>query len=427
MIARFAMQAITKNATERFRLMLVAGEASGDAHAAALVTALRRLAPEADFELFGRPGPRMRASGVESTVEDGDLAIMGIFEVARALPRFWRTYRQLQAAARRRRPEAAILVDWPEFNLRLARALRRDGVRVIYYISPQLWAWRQGRVRCIARDVDLLLSILPFEPAWYAARGISHVEFVGHPLVGEVRPSRTRAEFCRAHALDPERPLIALLPGSRRKELQRILPPMLDAACIVERSTESAQFVVALAPSRTHDELARLFAAHARAPHNLRVVHDETYDALAAADAAAVASGTATLEAMLLETPLVVVYRESSINWHTLGRLIRTDDVGLVNLIAERRIAPELIQDEFTPENLARELLALLVPSRNHAMRAELRAAKTKLGAGGASARAAHAVIQAVRRWRSDDQTQTALEDSSSLAQHRTETYERRT
>ncbi|MER3429229.1 MAG: lipid-A-disaccharide synthase [Pyrinomonas sp.] len=417
MIVLLAMPTATKNVTETFRLMLVAGEASGDAHAAALVAALRQTAPEANFEFFGRPGPRMRACGVEPTADDGDLAIMGIFEVARALPRFWRTYQQLRETAYQRRPDAAILVDWPEFNLRLARALRRAGVRVIYYISPQLWAWREGRVRYVARDIDLLLSILPFELPWYAARGISHVEFVGHPLVGEVRAGRTRAEFCRAHALDPTRPLIALLPGSRRKELQRILPPMLDAAFIIERCRKDAQFVVALAPSRTRAELMRLTAERTRSPRLLRIVHDETYDALAAADVAAVASGTATLEAMLLETPLVIVYRESSINWHTLGRLIRTDDVGLVNLIAEKRIAPELIQNDFAPENLARHILALLDPVANGAMRAELRAAKAKLGTDGASARAAQAIIQAVRRWRSFNQAGTTPDDSASPAQ----------
>jgi lipid-A-disaccharide synthase len=394
---------MVSEARETLRLLIVAGEASGDAHAAALVRALRQSAPHMRFELFGKPGHEMREAGVESVTLDDDLAIMGVFEVARALPRFWRVYRQLKEAARRRRADAAILVDWPEFNLRLARALRKERVRVIYYISPQLWAWRARRIKSIRRDVDLLLSILPFEPEWYAARGVSHVRFVGHPLVGAVSARRTRAEFCRAHDLDPARPLIALLPGSRHKELIRILPPMLESASLIERDRPDVQFVIALAPSRARAEAEAIISTCRLKPRILRLVQHETRDALAAADVAAVTSGTATLEAMLLETPLVIVYRESPINWHTLGRLIQTDDVGLVNLIAGRRIAPELIQRDFTPERLARELLLLLDDEKNRSMRAELRETKAKLGPDGASERAARIILQALREWRSGD------------------------
>ncbi|MBA2647180.1 MAG: lipid-A-disaccharide synthase, partial [Pyrinomonadaceae bacterium] len=239
---------------ESIRLMIVAGEASGDAHAAALVRALREKAAGARFEFFGATEREMRAAGVESIVRADELAIMGLLEVGRALPKFWGAYKTLKAAALARRPDAAILVDWPDFNLPLARALHRRGIKVIYYISPQLWAWRARRVRNIRRDVDLLLAILPFEPAWYKEHGITHVEFVGHPLAGEVRPRYGRVEFCVRHNLDPSRPLIALLPGSRRKELQRILPPMIDAALHVSRARPDAQFVVALAPTRSPDE-----------------------------------------------------------------------------------------------------------------------------------------------------------------------------
>ena len=227
--------------------MIVAGEASGDAHAAALVEALRAEEPEAGWEFFGSTGARMREAGVESIVRSDDLSIVGLVEIAAALPKFWRALRLLKQAARERRPDAVILVDWPDFNLRLARALRRRGVRVIYYISPQLWAWRAHRVRAVRRDVDLLLTILPFEAAWYEGRGMRYVEFVGHPLAGEVRPRHGRAEFCARHGLDATRPLVALLPGSRRKELARILPPMLDAARILARRRPDAQFVLALA------------------------------------------------------------------------------------------------------------------------------------------------------------------------------------
>src|SRR5919206_4452978 len=179
---------MTSAAGESLRLLIVAGEASGDAHAAALVRALRARAPEVAFEFFGATGRALRAAGVESVVEIDQLAIVGLLEIGRALPKFWRTFRALKAAALTRKPHAVILVDWPDFNLRLARALHRRGLKIIYYISPQLWAWRAYRVRRIRRDVDLLLTILPFEPEWYAARGVAHVEFVGHPLAGRARP-----------------------------------------------------------------------------------------------------------------------------------------------------------------------------------------------------------------------------------------------
>src|SRR5919107_4419235 len=200
---------------ESFRLMVVAGEESGDAHAASLVRRLRGRAPGAGFEFFGSTGARMREAGVESVVREDDLAITGLLEIARALPRFVSAYRSLKRAALARRPDAVVLVDWPDFNLALARALHRRGLRVIYYISPQLWAWRSHRVRQVRRDVDLLLTILPFEREWYAARGVGHVEFVGHPLAGSVMSHSTREEFCARHGLEPSRPVVALLPGSR--------------------------------------------------------------------------------------------------------------------------------------------------------------------------------------------------------------------
>lgn len=394
---------MSEQAAESFRLMLVAGEESGDAHAAALARALRELGDGARFEFFGSTGAAMSREGVESVVREEDLAITGLVEIARALPRFWAAYRALKKVALERRPDAVVLVDWPDFNLALARSLHRRGVRVIYYISPQLWAWRSHRVRQVRRDVDLLLTILPFEQAWYTARGVTHVEFVGHPLAGSVTPRLTREEFCARHDLDPSRPVVALLPGSRRKEFERIAPVMLDAAARLSEEIPDAQFVLALAARRSPDEAERAVNAHPAAATlapRTRVVHDEAREALAAADAAAVCSGTATLEAALLGTPLVVVYKESALNWHTLGRLIEVEHYGLVNLVAGRRLAPELLQDDFTGDSLARELLALLEPAHNAEVRARLREATAQLGEGGASRRAAEAVLRALRRWR---------------------------
>jgi lipid-A-disaccharide synthase len=225
---------------------------------------------------------------------------MGIVEVGLVLPRFIRAFRKLREAAVRRSPDAVVLVDWPEFNLRLASALHRRGLKVIYYISPQLWAWRPGRVSKIKENIDLLLSILPFEVDWYKAHGVDHVEFVGHPLSGEVEARFGREEFCRRNGLDPTRPIVSFLPGSRQKELERILPPMLDAIEELRTVRPEVQAVVVVAPSRTVEETYALISH--RQSNGVKLVQQQTREALGASYAAAVASGTATLEAALLDT-----------------------------------------------------------------------------------------------------------------------------
>ena len=388
-----AQNGTSKPQPEIMRFLIVAGEPSGDAHAASLVRALHQVATDDDLNFFGSTGAQMRAAGVESIVKADELAILGLWEIGRALPKFWRAFGELKQAVSERKPDAAILVDWPDFNLRLARWLHRRGIPVIYYISPQLWAWRSYRARNIQRDVDLLLSILPFEKDWYAARGITNVEYVGHPLTGEVRAQYDRDEFCRRHGLDAAKPIVALLPGSRHKELVRILPPLLDAAAFIKQQDENIQSVVVVAPNRSIEEGQAIAAEH-NANSSIHFIHHETREALAAADAAAIASGTATLEAALLATPMVIVYKESTINWHALGSLITTEHYGLVNLIAGRRLATELIQDDFTGESLARELLKLLEANRNAEMRRELKEVMQRIGAAGASERAARAILR---------------------------------
>jgi lipid-A-disaccharide synthase len=381
--------------------MIVAGEASGDAHAAALVNALRNAAPESEFNLFGATGPLMRAAGVESVVNTDALSILGLVEIGSALPKFWRAFKLLKGAALERRPDAVILVDWPDFNLKLARALHRRGLKIIYYISPQLWAWRGYRARSIERNVDLLLSILPFEKDWYADRGIDQVEYVGHPLAGEVSTRYDRAEFCRQMKLDPKLPIISLLPGSRRREVERILPPMLEAAALLSARRPEIQFLVVVAPGRTSDEIRDIVRAQRATPEPLpsclHIVSGQSREALAASDAAAIASGTATLEAALLGTPMVVVYKESLINWHTLGRLITVDHYGLVNLVAGERVATELMQNDFNGERLANELLLLLEKNRSEDVRLRLREVAHQLGEGGASQRAAETILASIK------------------------------
>ena len=368
--------------------MIVAGEPSGDAHAAALINALRK--KSSHIEYFGATGPLMRAAGVETVVNSDELAIMGILEVAQALPKFITAFRTLKAAALERQPDAVVLVDWPEFNLRLASAIHRRGIKVIYYISPQLWAWRARRINRINRDVDLLLSILPFETEWYKARGVAHVEFVGHPLAGQVRPRIGRDEFCNQHGLDPQKPIVSFLPGSRRKELERILPPMANAIRKLRETRPEIQPVIVVAPSRTIEETKQILASL----NSITMVHGQTREALAASDAAAIASGTATLEGALLETPMVVVYKESAVNWHTLGRLITVPHYGLVNLVAGSEIATELMQTDLTADKLVQELIKLLEPKRNETARVEMRRVRERLGEGGASERAADLILK---------------------------------
>jgi lipid-A-disaccharide synthase len=307
----------------------------------------------------------------------------------------------LKAAAIKNRPDAVVLVDWPEFNLRLATALHRHGIKIIYYISPQLWAWRPRRVNNIKRDVDLLLSILPFEAEWYRERGVEHVEFVGHPLSGEVKAHASREEFCKQNSLDPNRPVVSFLPGSRHKELVRILPSMLDAIDVISKQRSDVQFVLVVAPSRKPEEALEIISERSNAAEileKLALIHHETRDALAASDVAAVASGTATLEAALLGTPMVIIYRESAINWHTLGRLITVEHFGLVNLVAGEGIVKELMQNDLDGNSLATELLSLLEPAKNRAMRLQLNGIAHRLGEAGASDRAAEAVLKELTR-----------------------------
>ena len=365
--------------------MVIAGEASGDKHAARLIGALRRLAPELEWEVFGSGGAEMRAAGVETLVDIRELAIMGLLEVLGALPRFLRVFRQLRQAARERQPEAIILVDWPEFNLRLAKKLRRDGHRVFYYISPQIWAWRRYRIRTIRRHIEKMLVILPFEKEFYEKYGVD-VEYVGHPLLDSVRVGSSREEFCQKHNLDPERKIIAFLPGSRHSEIRYILPPLLETITRLRDVHPDWQCVLPLARTLSRAEVASV--------EGLTIIENDTCNAIAAADLAVVASGTATLETAIIGTPLIVVYRASELNWRIFHPLIRVPWVGMPNLIAGRQIAPELLQSELNSERLMAEITALLGdPARLARTREEMGRVRELLGEANASERAAMSII----------------------------------
>lgn len=385
-------QSPSANCQAPISLMLVAGEASGDKHAAHLVSALKALQPERQFEFFGSGGDEMRAAGVETLVDVRELAIMGALEIAAALPKFLHVFRQLREAANTRKPDAVVLVDWPEFNLRLAKKLKRDGHRVFYYISPQVWAWRSYRVRQIKRDVERMLVILPFEKAFYEQHGVQ-VEYVGHPLLDSVRVTNTRDEFCAQAGLDSARPLVALLPGSRRKEVSHILPPLLDAVSEASHAHPDWQFALALAPTIARAQVEALLPSLP----NLRLIENDTYNAVAAADLAVVASGTATLETAIIGTPLIVCYRASELNWRLFTPFIKVPYVGMPNLIAGHEVAPELLQHHLTGPRVAQELRSFLSqPARLAQARADLAEVKVKLGAARASERAAQVLLTAL-------------------------------
>lgn len=381
--------------------MIVAGEPSGDLHAASLVNALRELSPQTEFVFFGCTGKAMREAGVETIVANDDLSIMGLYEIfVKALPKFIRAFNRLKRAAVEKKPDAVIFVDWPDFNLRLCRSLKRKGLKTIYYISPQLWAWRSHRIGIVQKYVDKMLTILPFEVDWYKKRKVEKAEFVGNPLAGEVFPRYGREEFCAKNNLNSSLPIIALLPGSRHKELARILPVLIETASLISQAHPEMQFVIPLASNRRHEEVETILEkAKERGlvlPKTLCITQNETREAVAASDVAAVASGTATLETAILGTPLVVVYKESEINYRLLIPIINVEHFGLVNLIAGERVATELIQSDFTPQRLSDELLTILKDENNKAMRQKLKDVVAKLGDGGASQLAAKAVLREI-------------------------------
>lgn len=371
----------------RRSVYIVAGEPSGDAQAATLAAALRRA--DESIALRGVCGPLMRAAGVAEHMSITELSVMGIGEAIGALARVRRVYRRVVAELdSEHRPELLVLVDFPEFNLRLARAAKRRGIRVLYYVSPQVWAWRRGRVRSIRRNVDAMVVLFPFEEEFYSARRV-RARFFGHPLAEEVRPRRSAGDTRARHGIDPVRPLVVLLPGSRRGEVARHLPLMLDAARLLG---EDAQFVVAKA-SGLDEAVVRDAIAASRIP--VSVIDGETYDLLAAADAAAAVSGTVTVECALLGCPPVVVYKMARSTYWVARALVRTPYVAMPNIVLGARVVPELIQAEATPEALAGELRRMLFDSSHRGATlerlAQLRAALVRPGA---AERAAHFAME---------------------------------
>lgn len=373
------------------RLFLVAGEASGDLHGGLLVRALRALDPA--IEVSGIGGASMEEAGVRLIHRCDEMAVTGFWEVLRHLPRLRRILEHTVDVLRRDPPDALVPIDYPDFNLRLAARAAAHRIPIVYYISPQVWAWRSSRVKTLARLVRRMIVIFPFEEALYREAGIP-VTYVGHPLVEQVRPRHDRATVRERLGLSPQEQMIVLLPGSRASEVSRILPCFLGARRILRPQT-GIRWVLALAPGLPRAEAQRWLDE----TDGVVVREGETYELLAAADLALTASGTATLEAALLGAPMIVVYRMHPLTWALARRIVRVPHIAMANILAGTRLVPELLQGNATPEHLAAEVTRLLAdPGLRSATSERLRAVSASLGAPGAPGRAARAILEEVAK-----------------------------
>ena len=357
------------------KVLISAGEASGDLYAAGLVEALRRR--NSSLEFFGCAGPRMQRAGVRAAVDSASLAVVGLVEVVTHIPRIYGEYRKLIRAAEQERPDVAILTDSPDFHLRLARRLKRLGIPVIYLVAPQVWAWRQGRLPAMRQDIDQLLCIFPFEPEFFAAHGMD-ARYIGHPLTRLVKPSASREELRSRYGITDESPVVALLPGSRKGEIDRHLPVLIEAVRHIRQASQKLvpRFILAV-PS------VNLLGSNFReriSETSIQVLEGQTWDVLACAELALAASGTVTIEATLVGTPMVTFYRVNKLSWLMGKLLVRVPYYSMVNLVAGRRIVPELMQSDMTPARLAGEALRLLGDrSARECMRCELELVARKL------------------------------------------------
>jgi lipid-A-disaccharide synthase len=369
-------------------ILIIAGEASGDMYGASLVRALKKRRP--DFGFSGIGGDRMSEAGVKLVRHVSEMAFLGFFEVVKHLPFIRRVLAEIRGLMESSRPKLVILIDYPGFNLKIAKEAKRRGIPVVYYISPQVWAWGGGRVKKIARRVDRMLVIFDFEEDIYRRAGMD-VAFVGHPLKDTVRPAASRSAFFRNAGLDPRRPLLGLMPGSREQEIRHLLPEMVKAYSLLRRDIPGLQAVVAVAPTLS-DQVLYPYLAEA---DGVRSVRSQTYEAMAYSDAVLVASGTATLETALSGTPMVILYKMSSGSFFIGKLLVRMENIGLVNIVAGKRIVPELLQNDVTPDKIREAALPLL---NDRMLRREiagsLKEVARRLGPPGATERAADRIVE---------------------------------
>lgn len=370
----------------RRKVLLVAGEASGDVHGAELVSALRHLDPS--VEVYGVGGDKLRAAGMHVLVDTASVATMGLTEIAGAFGRIVAMYRRLKRFLVEEKPALVVLIDYAEFNMFFAKRAKALGIPVYYYIAPQVWAWRRGRVKKIAGRVDRLAAIFPFEPDLYN-QGRSIAEFIGHPLVEVARPNRDRAATRARYGLATDRPLLALLPGSRKKEIRLLLAPAVAAA--QRLAAEGWQAAVARAHTLSSQDLEEAWGG----PLPLPVIDDDTYNLVHAADAALVASGTATLETALLGRPMVIMYRVSPLTYAIARRLVRVDHIGMPNIILGRRVFPELIQDDVTCDKLVAAVHDIV--ARRAEVESALQTLRASLGEPGAAERGARIALELMK------------------------------
>jgi lipid-A-disaccharide synthase len=367
------------------RVMMVAGEASGDLHGSEVVRELKKRVP--GMEIFGIGGDRMQKEGMQLTYHVREMSFMGFVEVVKHLPLIRSVEKTLEQLLQLKRPDVVVLIDYPGFNLRFARIAKRYGIKVVYYISPQVWAWKKGRVKKMKGLIDRMLVVFPFEVPIYEKEQVP-VQFVGHPVVEEMQEVMTRAQFAKRFDIAPDKKFIAVIPGSRKQEIDKLFSVMVRAAAVLAGNEK--QIVVAVAPNLSMD----LYEQHCPPGINVVYVQHATHEVMTYAEFAYVTSGTATLETACVGTPMVVVYKTSPVTYWIARFVVKIKNISLVNIVAGRTVVPEMIQADATVDRLAAEGKAIIgSPERYAAMKQELNAVREKLGGAGAAAHVAEAVL----------------------------------
>lgn len=370
--------------TNSKQIMIVAGEVSGDLHGGNLVKAMRRMDPSLQF--YGVGGRKLKEAGVDLIADSSDMAVVGLTEVFARLGTIMKVMRRLKTSMKDLKPDLVILIDYPDFNLSIAKSAKKNGIKVFYYIGPQVWAWRKGRIEQIKKNVDKMAVILPFEAPFYHAAGVD-ATFVGHPLLDEVKTKYSREETIRRLGLQSGVTTVGMLPGSRQAEIIKHLPEMIKAAEIIEKKIQPVQFIIPLVETLDITLVSNIIRQF---PVKVRVVRDAVYDVIHCTDIAMVASGTATLETALMETPMVIIYKVSAPSYYIGKMVINIDHIGLVNIIAGKTVVPELIQDDANAERIATEIIDILTnKERLFDIKSQLSEIRNKLGSPGAAERVA--------------------------------------
>ena len=377
------------------KILIIAGEASGDLHGSHLVKELLSL--DQSLQVYGVGGKKMENEGVELIADSKEMAVVGITEVLLKLKGIYLIYRKLKNSLTANSPSLVILIDYPDFNLRFAREAKKKNIPIVYYISPQIWAWRKGRIKKIGRLIKKMIVIFPFEKKIYEEANID-VDFVGHPLLDSIRSQFSREEAFQKFSLTSGVTTIGLLPGSRMNEVKRHLHPMLEAIPLISKQINPVQFIIPVAPGLDWGEVQNLVGSGKH--ENIRVVENNIYDVMRISDVVIVASGTATVEAAIMGAPMIVVYRVSPLTYLLGKLLIKVKNIGMVNIIAGKTVVPELIQKDVTPEKIASAVLQILEnPSKQEEIKKELSSLKEKIGNPGASFRAAQIIISLLQRY----------------------------